>query len=95
MHPYVWGKHDTRGNTIPGETRITMRHRHLCHSPASVINVTKPDTITKLPPGTVDNEEASIIVNLMDLDPGVYVTGFDKSWLGHTHQANSFSTTNQ
>ena len=26
---------------------------------------------------------------------GVYVTGFDKSRLGRTHQANPFSTTNR
>ena len=25
----------------------------------------------------------------------IYVTGFDKSWLGRTHQADSFSTTNR
>ena len=36
-----------------------------------MINVTKPDAIIKLPPGTVNNEEASVIVNLMDLDSGV------------------------
>ena len=34
---------------------------------ASVSNVTKPDAITKLPPGINDYEEASTIANLTEV----------------------------
>ena len=38
---------------------------------AAEIIVTKPDAVTELPPGIANNEKASIIVNLTDLDPGI------------------------
>ena len=38
---------------------------------AAEINVSKPVAVTKLPSGIANNEEASIIVNLTDIDPGV------------------------
>ena len=66
--------------TIPQKLPVTMKLTSTIgeqptvtvdNEEAAEINVTKPDAVTKLPPGIANNEEAFIIVNLTDLDPDV------------------------